>query len=67
LIMPESYTIRRRAGIPAYGNRNPSRLFMTVALGGEAVLFHKALAQPHTVNPRTITVDKNAPIQKPLR
>jgi TPR repeat protein len=32
LIMPESYTIRRRAGIPAYGNRNPSRLFMTVAL-----------------------------------
>jgi hypothetical protein len=31
LIMPESYTTRRRAGIPAYGNRNPSRLFMTVA------------------------------------
>ncbi len=22
--------------------------------------FRKALAQPHTVNPRTITVDKNA-------
>jgi IS6 family transposase len=29
--------------------------------------YRKALAQPHTVNPRTITVDKNAAIQKPLR
>jgi IS6 family transposase len=26
--------------------------------------FHKALAQPHTVNPRTITVDKNAAYPK---
>jgi transposase-like protein len=29
--------------------------------------FRKALAQPHTVNPRTITVDKNAPIRRPRR
>lgn len=27
--------------------------------------FRKALAQPHTVNPRTITVDKNRPIRVP--
>jgi transposase, IS6 family len=26
--------------------------------------FRKALAQPHTVNPRTITVDKNAAYPK---
>jgi IS6 family transposase len=25
--------------------------------------FRKALAQPHTVNPRTLKVDKNPPIQ----
>ena len=29
--------------------------------------FRKALAQPHTVNPRTITVDKNATRPKALR
>ena len=29
--------------------------------------FRKALAQPHTVNPRTITVDENASYPKPRR
>jgi len=27
--------------------------------------FHKALAQPHTVNPLTVTVDRMPPIQRP--
>ena len=29
--------------------------------------FRKALAQPHTVNPRTVTVDKNAAYRRPPR
>jgi transposase, IS6 family len=28
--------------------------------------FRKALGQPHTVNPRTITVDKTQPIRRPV-
>jgi transposase, IS6 family len=39
---------------------------LSVRRGAEAAkrFFRKALAQPHTVNPRTITVDKNAAYPK---
>ena len=33
--------------------------------GAAKRFFRKALAQPHTVNPRTVTVDKNPTIRRP--